>query len=148
MSMGLGINVRRAVFGGQSPTRKFGVAIAVGLFVLTALLALISDFVYHTNPEVVLWLIVLLGVSLSGLFAYWNSGLVVSWLLVYGPVLGPLAFYRWVMFREGKGPVALFLSFDGYGAAGFWIPTAAVLGTVAFGVGVIARWGTNYLTAR
>lgn len=146
--MGLEVNVRRAVVGSQPPMRKLGAGIAVVLFVLTGLYALGSHFVYHRQPETVLWLLVFLGVCLSGVFAYWRGGLAVSLLLVFGPVGGPLAFYRWLMWYEGKGPVGLVLSFHGHGAVTFWIPTALLLGTLAFGVGVIARWGTNYLTAQ
>jgi hypothetical protein len=146
--MDVSISAQQAVFGSPTSERKVGGAIALGFFLVTAFIAFMADSVYHTNPELLLWLIVLVGVSLSALFAYWRSGFVVSLLLVFGPVLGPLAYYRWSMIRAGKGPVALFLSFDGYGAPSFWIPTAFVLGALAFCVGTIARSGVNYLVAQ
>lgn len=139
---------RHAFLGSRSAVRKSGAVIGVGLFLLTGLYALVSHSVYHTQPEAALWLFVLLGVGLSVVFAYWKGGLAVSFLLVFAPVCGPLAFYRWLMIREGKGPVALVLSFHGHGAVAFWIPTALLLGTLAFGLGVIARWGANRVTAR
>jgi hypothetical protein len=146
--MNIGNSARRAVLGTPVSERKLGGTIAVGFFLVTASIAFVADFVYHTNPELILWLFVLVGVSLSTLFAYWRSGVVVSLLLVLGPVLGPLAYYRWSMIRAGKGPIATALSFDGYRAAGFWIPTALVLGACAFCVGVTVRRSMNYFIAQ
>jgi hypothetical protein len=146
--MDVDMSAREVGFGTPDSERKLGGAIAVGFFLVTAFIAFVADAVYHTNPELLLWLFVLVGVSLSALFAYWRSGVVVSLLLVFGPVLGPLAYYRWSMIRAGKGPIALFLSFDGYGAPSFWIPTAFVFGALAFCLGTIARSGVNYLVAQ
>jgi hypothetical protein len=135
-----GRNVRRAVIGGNPTSGRHGLALALYLFSVTGLYAVVSHFVFDSRDGVVLLSFVLFGVLLSTAFAYRKSGLLVSWLLVLGPVCGPLAFYGWLTMSEQQAPVALVLSFYGHGAAAFWIPTALFLGSIGFGVGVLLRW--------
>lgn len=133
--------VRRAVLGRRSPVRTGWVISALGFFFFTGLYALLAHFIYDTKPEVIFWMFTLLGVGFSVVSAYHHSGLIVSWLLVLGPVCGPLAFYQWLMRRDGTAPVGLIGSFYGYGAPGFYVPLAFVLGTLAFGFGIFVQWG-------
>lgn len=135
-----GLSVRRAVIGGNPRSGRYGIALALYLFSVTGLYTIVSHFVFDSRGEMVLWSFVLFGVLLSTAFAYRKGGLLVSWLLVLGPVCGPLAFYGWLTMSEQQAPVALVLSFYGYGAVAFWIPTALFLGSLGFGVGVLLRW--------
>jgi len=82
--------------------------------------------------------LVAVGFGLAIWWAYDNSGLAVSVLLVAGPVSARLAYY-WSLHRGRPVPVALPLSFEGTGAWEMWVPLALSLGCVAFGTGVILR---------
>lgn len=141
------MNVRRTILGGRPSSSRYGVGIALGLFLFTGVVTLVSEVVFHTGPELVLYAFVLLGVFLSVVFAYLNSGILASLSLVSGPVCGPLAFYGWKTLSEQQAPPALAFSFYGYGAVAFWVPFALFLGIPGFGCGVLVRWGINRLDA-
>lgn len=147
MAMTLEMNVWRTVVGRRPPLSRYGVGIALGLFLFTGVVTLVSEVVFYTGPEFVLYAFVLFGVFTSVVFAYLNSGFLVSLLLVFGPVCGPLAFYGWKTMSEQQAPPALVLSFYGYGAVGFWVPFALFLGILGFGSGVLIRWGIDRLDA-
>jgi hypothetical protein len=123
-----------------------GLAFVIGL--LTGLYTLVSELYLHTQPAPVLWLFVVLGAILATVSAFRQRGLLVSWLLVLGPVCGPLAFYDWLTITRQQAPVALVLSFHGYGAVSFWIPTAFMLGTLAYGIGALTRISATYLAGQ
>lgn len=134
------INIRRYIVGIDPALTKKGVFGSIGLFVLS--IALIVSYELFSVPENVggLYLIIVAGVVLAGMSAYRNSGLLVSWLLVFGPVSAPILYTQILIASGTPIPVALPLSLVGVGVAGFWIPTAVFLGTLAFGVEVALRW--------
>lgn len=134
------IDVRRSIVGIDPDLTKKGVVGSIGLFLLS--IALISSHELFSVPDNIggLYLIIVAGVVLAGVSAYRNSGLLISWLLVFGPVLAPILYTRVLIASGSSVPIALPLSLVGVGVAGFWIPTAILLGTLAFGVGVTLRW--------
>lgn len=140
--------VKRVVLGRRSSKRTRWVISALGLFLFTGLYALVAHFIYDTKPTAILWVFVLLGIAFSIISAYQHGGLVVSWLLVLAPVCGPSASYQWLMWREGKAPIALLGNFYGHRAIGFNIPLAIVLGTLGFLFGVLFKYVTTSPTAR
>lgn len=112
---------------------------STGLFVLS--IALVGSHELFAVPDTVggRYLIIAGGVVLASVFAYRNSGLLVSWLLVFGPVSAPILYTETLIASGDPVGIALPLSLVGVGVAGFWIPTAVLLGTLAFGVGVALR---------
>lgn len=134
------IYVRTHIVGIDPDLTKKGVIGSIGLFGLSSALIISHELFSVPGNIGGLYLFILAGVVLAGVSAYWNSGLLVSWLLVFGPVSAPIL-YTEALIASGE-PVgfALPLSLVGVGVAGFWIPTAILLGTLAFGVGVALRW--------
>lgn len=126
--------------GIDSDLTKKSVLGALGLFVLS--IALISSHELFSIPDNIggLYLFIVAGVVLASVSAYRNSGLLISWLLVFGPVSAPVLYTEALIAAGETVPVALPLSLVGVGVAGFWVPTAVLLGTLAFGVGVALRW--------
>lgn len=77
-------------------------------------------------------LVLVFGTAVAAANAYWNDGLVLSWLLVFGPILG----WLWVVFVQG--PIVF------YGAIvpiAWSVLTALVVGTIGY---VIGRGRRNY----
>jgi hypothetical protein len=137
------VDLRVAILGSDRVRSLEGVATAAGLYAII----LLGSFVAEVPSVPGLGAIlepggVLAGVALAGWWAYRNSGFVVSIVLVLGPVLGRLTYYAWRFAYGSRGaPVALIGSFGGTGSWKFWVPLAVLLGAIAFGVGVAARWG-------
>lgn len=133
------INVRRSIVGIDPDLTKKGIVGAVVLFVIST--GLIIGHELFSVPDNVggLYLIIAAGVVLAAVSAYRNSGLLISWLLVFGPVSAPILYTQVLIASGSSVPIALPLSLVGVGVAGFWIPTAVLLGTLAFGVGVALR---------
>ena len=136
-----------AALGVDSRERRRGLLAAAALTTLTAAVAFVSELASLSAGKLSLYGFVLVGGALAAVSAYRNFGLAVIWFLTLAPVLGPLAVYRGFMYVYESVPVALPLSFYGTGAGGFWIPTALLLGTLAFGVGVAARRTVGALRA-
>lgn len=134
------ISLRNHIVGIDPELTKKGVLGSIGLFALS--IALVGSHELFSVPDNVggLYLIILGGVVLASVFAYRNSGLLISWLLVFGPVSAPILYTRVLIASGTPVPVALPLSLVGVGVAGFWIPTAVLLGALAFAVGVGLRW--------
>lgn len=84
--------------------------------------------------------LVIVGMGLATWWAYQNSGLTISIVLVLFPVLARLTYYSWLYTGRSVG-IAFPLNFGGAGAWEMWVPLAAFLGTVAFELGVLLRWG-------
>lgn len=133
-------NIQPHIVGIDPALTKKGILGALGLFVLS--LALISSHELFSIPDNIggLYVLIVAGVVLAGVSAYQNSGLLISWLLVSGPVSVPILYTEALIAAGETVPVALPLSLVGVGVAGFWVPTAVLLGTLAFGVGVALRW--------
>ena len=138
------ISARDAAFGADPAVTRGILTVAGGLFALTALLALLGELATLPGGLRPLYGLVLLGAVLAAVAAYRNSGLIVSWLLAFAPAAGALAVRRVVFF---DGAVAVPGSFGGTGAAEFWVPVALLFGTLAFGVGVAARWTVGAVQA-
>jgi hypothetical protein len=133
------IDLRVALTGRERTRSLGGIAVAGGL----AALVLILSGLPVSVGELQMYQIVLFGVGLACWWAYWNSGLLVSIALVMGPVLPRLAYweiYYTVLRPTRVEPVSLPLSFGGSGAWLQWILIAMLLGLLAFGAGVLARW--------
>lgn len=141
------MEVRDATLGADPRLTRRALLAGAGLFALPAAVAFVSELASLPAGKLSLYGFVLLGVVLAAASAYRNSGLAVCWLLALSPVVGPLAVYRGFRYVRDSAPIALPLSFSGVGAAAFWIPAALLLGTVAVGVGVAARWTAQALRA-
>lgn len=135
-----GSRVRRFVVGIDPALTKSGVLGAIGLFVLSTGYVVSHELFSVPGTTGGLYLVIVAGVVLAGVSAYRNSGLLVSWLLVLAPVSVPILYTRALVAAGTPVPVALPLSLVGTGVAGFWIPTAVVLGSVAFALGTALRW--------
>ncbi|QLD88218.1 hypothetical protein HWV07_03885 [Natronomonas salina] len=134
---------RNHLVGVDPDLAKKSVLGALGLFVLS--LTLISSHELFSVPDTIggLYLLIVAGVALASVSAYRNSGLLISWVLVFAPVSAPILYTEALIASGETVPVALPLSLVGVGVAGFWVPTAVLLGTLAFGVGVALRWAIN-----
>ena len=134
------VKMRNHIVGIDPDLTRKGVIGSIGLFVLS--IALIISYELISVPGNIggLYLFIVVGVVLAGVSAYWNSGLLISWLLIFGPVSAPLLYTKALIASGEPVGVALPLSLVGVGVASFWIPTAVLLGTLAFGVGVVLRW--------
>lgn len=139
------VDLRRAILGADSTVTRTALGVAFGLFSVAGVVVLVREFTSLSPGIELSYLFVLLGLALAAVSAYHNSGLVVSWILAFAPAAGPLAVYAWIMSQERASPVALPASFDGQGAASFWVPAALLLGTLGFGLGVLGRWVSNAL---
>jgi hypothetical protein len=140
----MGINLRAAIVGGDRRYSVPGAAVAAGLAVFILLLSFspLSIGIYHEL------LLVPVGIGLAVWWAYRNSGLGVSLMLVLGPVLARLTYwevYHSMLRSEVGEPVALPLSFGGHGAWEMWIPFSLLLGVLAFEAGVLSRWGLQFV---
>ena len=120
------VAIRRDLLGSQRPVTRTGVASAVGLFLLSVVVAATSS-VYTTRTQL-LYLLVGCGLVLAVGFACVNSGLLVSWALVFGPAGGALTVDWWQTLGE-PSPVALPGSFGGHGAVAFWVLFTFLFGT-------------------
>lgn len=131
--------VRDALVGRDTVLTRCGAGIAASLFIATSGYALGFGrrSLLGRTP---LYVLLVLGVVVAGASAYHNSGLLVSWLLVLAPTVGPIAANR-VFLAGGKQPVlADPFSLYGSSALAFWLPTALFLGSLAFGAGITIRW--------
>lgn len=137
------INISRYVVGIDPELTKKGVFGAIGLFILSTVYVISHEL--FSTPETTggLYLFIVAGVILAGVSAYRNSGLLVSWLMVLGPVSAPILYTQVLIASGSPVPVALPLSLVGAGVAGFWIPTAVVLGSLAFALGIALRWAAD-----
>jgi hypothetical protein len=131
--------LRYVVRGTDSSFTRRAVGVAAVLFLVSGGYVLTTEFTSLPTGAGPLYVLVLAAVVLAAASAYRRGGLVASWLVTLAPVGGALAAYAWVMGQEGPSPVALPGSFYGQGAGSFWVPTALLLGTLAFGCGVLAR---------
>ncbi|PSQ08328.1 hypothetical protein BRC97_00145 [Halobacteriales archaeon QS_6_71_20] len=90
-------------------------------------------------PIVVVIVVVIFGAVAAG-NAYWNDGIVLSWLLVFGPVCGllwPLFVQKWTVFLEEA-----ILPF------GWSLLAAAVVGTLGYVIGRYLRFRGTADTAQ
>lgn len=143
--MPAGETLRVVLLGADTADTRTTLWVATGLFVLTGVIALVSEVASFSTGTLSLYAFVLLGAVFATAAAYRNSGLLPSWALVAGPVGGPLAVYRGFMLGRDAVPVGLPLSFYGTGAAAFWLPVTLLLGTLGFAVGALVRWTTTRL---
>lgn len=134
------INLRHSFVGIDTDLTKKSLIGAIGLFVVSVAYILSHELVSVPETTGGLFLFILAGVVLAGVSAYRNSGLLTSWLLVFSPVSVPIVYTQILIASGTSVPVALPLSLVGIGVADFWIPTALLLGSLAFGVGVAVRW--------
>jgi hypothetical protein len=137
--------IRRDLLGSRPSVTRTGVTSAVGLFVLALVVAATSD-VYITRTRL-LFLLVGCGLVLAVAVAYVNSGLLVSWALVFAPAGGALTVDWWQTLGE-PSPVALPGSFGGQGAVAFWVLFTFLFGTGCWVVGVFAGWVRRSVVAR
>jgi hypothetical protein len=137
------IDLRTAVFGCDQDRSLQGVLMAVGV---SALILLIS-FLPVAVAAIVEPGLVLVGLVLAGWWAYDNSGIAISLILMTAPVTARLTYYWW-LYRDQPSPVGLPLSFGGVGAWKMWVPLALLLGVIAFGAGVILRRGRQFATGK
>lgn len=138
----MGVDLRAAAFGSDWERSLMGVTVAASLYGVVLALSFAPEFLPVPGLGAILEPGgVLAGVALAGWWAYRNSGLVVSVVLVLGPVLGRLTYYAWVIAYGGHfNAPALILSFGGSGSWAFWVPFAVLLGLLAFGGGAMVRW--------
>jgi len=136
----MGIDPRTALFGSDQERSLQGVLIAVGV----SALVLVISFLPLAAGAVVEPGLVIVGFVLASWWGYNNSGLAISVLIMIAPVIARLTYYWW-LYLDQPTPVALPLSFGGAGAWEMWIPSALLLGVIAFGAGVILRRGRQFV---
>lgn len=141
--MGAKGTVRRIIVGINPDLTKKGILGAIGLFVLSTVLIVCHHLVSVPRTTAGLYLFIIAGVVLAGVWAYWNSGLLICWLLVLAPVSVPLLYTEYLIVSGTPVPIALPLTLVGARAAGFWIPSTAVLALFAFSLGVAFRWAVD-----
>ncbi|AKH97621.1 hypothetical protein [Halanaeroarchaeum sulfurireducens] len=137
------IDVRTALLGSDQDRSLQGVLLAVGV----SALILIISFLPVAVGAIVEPALVIAGLVLASWWAYDNSGLAISVILVLAPVIARLTYYWW-LYLDQPSPVALPLSFGGAGAWEMWVPLALLLGVIAFGVGVILRRGRQFAAGK
>lgn len=137
------IDFRIALFGNDRERSLQGIFVAAGV----SALVLIISFLPLAAGAVVEPGLVIIGFGLASWWAYDNSGLAVSVALVLTPVGARLTYYWW-QYLGRPSPVALPLSFGGIGAWKMWVPLALLLGTIAFGAGVIFRRGHRFASEK
>ena len=142
--MGAGKTIRRHIVGIDSDISRKEILRAMGLFVLSSVYIISHHLLAVPQNTYGLYFFIVTGVVLAGVSAYRNSGLLISWLLVLAPVSVPLLYTEYLIATEGSVPIALFLTLVGARAAGFWIPTAFVLGGFAFALGVALQWAEEW----
>jgi hypothetical protein len=127
-------DLRAAILGTDLNRSLQGVLVGVGLSVLV----LVVSFLPLAAGAVVEPGLVIVGFGLASWWAYDNSGLAVSVILVSGPVIARLTYFWWLYLGD-PAPVSLPLSFAGHGAWEMWLPVALLLGSIAFTTGVVVR---------
>ena len=137
------IALRAALLGSDRERSLQGVLVAAGVSVLV----LVISFLPLAAGAIVEPGLVTVGFGLASWWAYNNSGLAVSVTLMLAPVVARLTYYWWLYLGQ-PSPVALPLSFGGAGAWVMWIPLALSLGVIAFGAGVILRWGRQFAAGK
>lgn len=139
----MAVDLRAALLGSDREQSLAGVTVAAVLYAVVLAFSVAPELLPLPGLGAVLEPAGgLAGVALAGWWAYRNSGLVVSVVLVLGPVLGRLTYYAWLFaYHRSGSPVALVGSFGGAGSWEFWVPFAVLLGVLAFGGGVLVRWG-------
>jgi len=137
------VNLRIALFGSDQERSVQGVLMAAGV----SALVLGISFLPVAAGAIVEPGLVIVGFGLASWWAYDNSGLAISALLVLASVAARLTYYWWLSLGQ-PSPVALPLSFDGIGAWEMWVPLALLLGVTAFGAGVILRWGRKFAAGK
>lgn len=146
----MAVDLRAALLGSDREQSLAGITVAAGLYAVVLAFSVAPELLPLPGLGAVLEPGgVLAGVALAGWWAYRNSGLVVSVVLVLGPVLGRLTYYAWLFaYHRPSSPVALIGSFGGGGSWEFWGPFAVLLGVLAFGGGVLVRWGRRVVDER
>jgi len=137
------IDLRTALVGSDRERSLQGVLVAAGV----SALILVISFLPLTAGGIVEPGLVIVGFGLASWWAYDNSGLAVSVTLILAPVVARLTYYWW-LYLDQPSPVALPLSFGGVGAWEMWVPLALLLGVIAFGAGVILRWGRRFVARK
>jgi hypothetical protein len=141
----MGADLRASLLGSDWEQSLAGVTVAASLYAVVLALSFVAELPGVPGLGALLEPGgVLAGVALAGWWAYRKGGLVVSVALVLGPVLGRLTYHAWAIAYGGEpAVVALPLSFQGHGSWELWVPFAALLGLLAFGGGVLARWASR-----
>ncbi|MDS0243184.1 MULTISPECIES: hypothetical protein [Haloferacaceae] len=137
------IDLRTALVGSDRKRSLEGVLVAAGVSALVLVISLLP----LTAGAIVEPGLVIIGFGLASWWAYDNSGLAVSMTLMLAPVVARLTYYWW-LYLDQPSPVALPLSFGGVGAWEMWVPLALLLGVIAFGAGVILRWGHRFVARK
>ena len=137
------IDLRTALLGRDQDRSVQGVLLAVAV----SALILIISFLPVAVGAIVEPALVIAGLVLASWWAYDNSGLAISVILVIAPVVARLTYYWWY-YRDQPSPIALPLSFGGAGAWEMWVPLALLLGVIAFGAGVTLRRARRFAAGK
>lgn len=123
--------VRDGLFGVSRRRSSLLAGLAVALFLGTYLLGTTARTLGWMSlldgrlPLLVIFVIIA-GTAVAAASATWNDGLLLSWLLVFGPVLG----WLWIIFVQG--PVFFDVTIVPFAFAAL---TALVIGTVGYVIG-------------
>lgn len=131
--------IRVGLFG-VSRTRSILVLVLAGVFLLGSFLigtvARTQGWmeVLDGRLYVLVMFVLIFGSAVAAANAFWNDGLVLSWLLVFGPVLG----WLWIVFVQGP------VFFDSAIVPIAWaVFTALVVGTLGYVIGRRRRIDTH-----
>lgn len=141
----MSLPVRQVLFGSeQSLGRRYvSLSLAVVLFMMT-FVAYALDFFQITGGVVFIpGHAALVGVLGAALIGYRDNGLVVSWVVAYGPLLGYNADHSFLGLsgRSFLERTAAFVTPDGLVFLGI---EAVILGTLGFLFGVVCRLGVGF----
>ncbi len=138
----MGPAVRPVLLGqSRSPRSRYGaLGISLVLFVTTFAAYAVGIFAVGGGVVFVPGHAALVGLLAAGWAGYCRRGLVIAWLLAYGPLFGYLAdhYLLGLSGRPFAERVAALVDLDGLLVMGF---EALVFGTIGFSMGAIAHWG-------
>lgn len=124
--------------------RALALVLAIGLFGATLAGYAIGIFSVSGGLVWVPYYAAVVGMAAAGGVGYYRDGLVIAWLVTYASLLGYHADHAFfgLSRRSLVEQLAYFLRLDGLM---FLAVEGIVLGTLAFGLGYLARWGVDSL---